>query len=102
MRLLGLSVVRQPILAMQLAIAAAALAIIALAPPARGPMLLVPVTPAAATELAALAVASGSRLIAQGPLPGSLIVDGDALAGALIGHGILTLAAPRSGCGEKA
>jgi hypothetical protein len=69
------------------------------APPAAGPLLLVPVTDAAAATMVADAVAGGARLVGPGPLPGSLVVAGtrSEIARAL-GPGVLVLAAPPSGC----
>ena len=49
-----------------------------LAPPAEGMMMLVPLSPSAARELPALALRDGTRLVAVGTTPGSLIVYGRA------------------------
>ncbi|MDI1296541.1 MAG: hypothetical protein PSY12_11770 [bacterium] len=69
-------------------------------PPARGRMLLVPLNGAARMTLVPLAVSGGARLIAVGPLAGSLLVEGrrDRLAGALLSHAIVPLAARAGGC----
>jgi hypothetical protein len=90
------------ILAVQLAIGIFGLLLLALTPPARGEMLLVPTTPGAMRVLAPLAVAGPARLIDTGPLPGSLVVFGDreTLLPQMLRHGILVVAAPRAGCGD--
>jgi hypothetical protein len=76
-----------------------AAAVAVAAPPAAGPLLLVPVTDAAAATMVADAVAGGARLVGPGPLPGSLVVSGtrSKVAHAL-GRGVLVLAAPPVGC----
>jgi hypothetical protein len=72
-------------------------------PPHHGPMLLLPLTSAAAGRTAQVAVDGGARLLARGPTPGSLVVEGDSarLVG-LIGEGILVMRAPPAGCGAAA
>jgi hypothetical protein len=76
-----------------------AAAIAVAAPPSAGPLLLVPVTDAAASTLVADAVAGGARLIGPGPLPDSLVVAGARKEVArTLGRGVLVLAAPPSGC----
>lgn len=84
---------------LQLALAGAALAAVALAPPAEGPVLLIPVAGDAGTAIR-IATAHGARLI--GPAPGgSLLVWGDAATWRpLIAAGVLPLAAPFSACGR--
>jgi hypothetical protein len=81
--------------------AAAMLAVLALAavPPASGPMLVVPLGGSATAALI-----GGARLVGQGPLPGSLVVDGEraTLLPHLWRHGALALAAPSFGCGGAA
>ncbi len=86
----------------QLAIASAGLAIVAFYPPSQGRILLLPLTQAARGTVIRLAVDRGARLVARGPLPGSMIVAGhrDAFAGALFGSGIVALASPAGGCGD--
>ena len=73
-------------------------------PPARGRMLLVPVTGQARAMLAPVAIAHGARLVAAGPWAGSLLVDGqrDLLAWPLLGKGVVLLSARAGGCGESA
>ena len=86
-------------------VAAGALVLIALvaAPPPRGAMLLVPTTTAAAAALPRVALASGARLLAHGPVQGSLVVQADraALLAPAAGAMILLLAAPDAGCGVQ-
>ena len=94
---------RQPharsLIGLQIAIAAIALGWLLLAPPAHGPMLLVPLTHAASARLPGLAIHGDTRLLAAGPLPGSLVVDGRrADLSSLFRHATLVLAAPPSGC----
>lgn len=71
-----------------------------LTPPADGTILLVPLTPAAARALPALALDGDTRLIARGALPGSLVVRGRraALGRRLLPHAILPLASSYVGC----
>lgn len=73
------------------------------APPARGQMLLIPMTGAARGALAAEAVSHGARLVAAGPWPGSLLVDGQrsSLSAPLLRRGILSLSARAGGCVEQ-
>ena len=81
----------------QLALAMLALMVVAFTAPAQGRMLLVPldgqpVSRSAVTELAATP-------LAEGPLPGSLVVDGDReRLSALWGRRVLVLAAPAALC----
>lgn len=69
-------------------------------PPAKGRILLVPITTHARAMLARVAVAQGARLVAAGPWRGSLLVDGqrDRLAGHLLGQGVILLSARACGC----
>jgi hypothetical protein len=64
-------------------------------PPARGPMLVVALGDGTAATLTA-----GTRLVAAGPLPGSLIVDGEraTLLPHLMRHGAIAIAARAPGC----
>ncbi|WCT75390.1 hypothetical protein PQ455_04820 [Sphingomonas naphthae] len=70
-----------------------------LAPPARGQFLLVPVTGHGAAMIA-VAAGHGARLVGLGPLPASIVVEGDRdrLAAPLRAEGVLMLAAPATGC----
>lgn len=91
-------------LAGQLALFAGLIGTIALAPPADGPMLLVPLLPGSSASVAALnlALGGGATLLAAGPFPGSLIVRGDRarILAPLLAGGTLVLAAAPSLCGE--
>lgn len=73
-------------------------------PPASGRMLLLPLTDGARASVASVAVAAGARLVAKGPWPGSLLVDGerDTLAPALLSRGVIALSAQMAGCGAPA
>jgi hypothetical protein len=85
---------------LQFALAGVALATVALAPPADGPVLLVPIASDAGTAIR-IATAHGARLI--GPAPGgSLLIWGDAATWRpLLAAGVLPLAAPFSACGKS-
>lgn len=69
-------------------------------PPARGPMLLVPMTSEARRSVATQAINGGARLIAAGPWTGSLIVEGERsrLGMSLLRAGIVPLAERAGGC----
>jgi len=82
----------------QLLLGLAALLAVAFAPPAQGRMLLVPLNGEP------VAVATINRLRATpllaGPLPGSVVVEGDRMSlSALWSKGVLVLAAPEAVCG---
>ncbi|MBO9714978.1 MAG: hypothetical protein J7495_18850 [Sphingomonas sp.] len=81
--------------------ALAGLVLLALWPPVRGAMIVVPLSGQAAD--AVLALEGGARLLGEGPLPGSLVVTGNRvkLAAALKGRALL-LAAPAMLCGAAA
>lgn len=83
----------------QIAIGIASLAMLALAPPARGAMLLVPLMSDA--PAARLARDGRALLLGQGPA-GSLVVRGDrqTLFWPLLRAGVLAIAAPASLCGK--
>lgn len=87
------------LLAAQFALVAALLIAIMLAPPARGALWLIPLTPMAAHRIVAM-IGPETPLIGTGPLPGSLIVQGDraALSNHLAWRGVLLIAAPPAGC----
>jgi hypothetical protein len=87
-------------IALQSAVAVLLLGGLLLSPPTQGPMMLVPMTAAAARALPALALRGDTRLIATGPLPGSLLVYGRRadLALPMIRHATLTLGSPAAGC----
>lgn len=71
------------------------------APPAQGRMFLLPFR--AHAPVAALAVTGGALIIASGPAEGSLVVIGqrDRLFLPMLRAGILVMAAPAAGCGER-
>lgn len=88
----------------QVAIALPLVGGLLVAPPAEGAMMLIPLTPAAARALPALALDGHARLISTGPLPGSLVVYAQrgGLATRLLEHATLTLASPLTGCAPRA
>ena len=89
------------LVAVQCALLLTGSAMLALAPPARGPMLLLPVS-AGAGEAINLSLAQGARLIGRGAFRGSVVVDGDraAILPALLRHGTIVLAASPVLCGD--
>ncbi|MET0375109.1 MAG: hypothetical protein ABW128_12755 [Rhizorhabdus sp.] len=91
-------------LAAQLALLLIGLAAAVFTPPARGTMLLVPLTAQARGDVAALAIAGDARLIGEGPIGGTLLIRGDRgrLGLALLRHGIVTVAAGEILCGTPA
>lgn len=88
----------------QVAIALPLVGGLLLTPPVEGAMILVPLTPAAARALPALAFTGRTKLVSAGALAGSLVVYGRraGLAGPLFAHAILTFASPLTGCASKA
>ncbi len=74
------------------------------APPARGSILLVPLTPAARSALLSGAIAHGARLEGAGPVAGSVVVQAEraALAPAMRAAGVLMIAARPVLCGPIA
>jgi hypothetical protein len=78
-----------------------AVATLALYPPVRGKMILIPLTDAAAARVVPMALAGGAAVIATGPLRGSLVISGERrrLSVGLAATGILLLAAPSAVCG---
>lgn len=86
-------------LLIQAGLALSALGIVALAPPARGTMLLAPLAADQPTAIR-VATAHGARLIGAGPA-GTVLVWADARAvRPLLAAGVLTLAAPFAACGS--
>jgi len=82
----------------QLMLGALALLAVAFAPPVQGRMLLVPLN-GEPVSIATINRLSATPLLA-GPLPGSLVVEGDrGPLSALWSQGILVLAAPDAICG---
>jgi hypothetical protein len=88
---------------LQMALAGSAMGWLLLAPPAQGQIILVPLTPGAASALPATALHGDIRLIGAGPLPGSLLVEGRRadFTGYLLHHATLALATPPGGCGAE-
>jgi len=84
----------------QIGVALVLFVLIALAPPAQGTMLLVPVTARSEGQVVALALTRGASVVQRGPLPSSIIVYGrrERLLGPLAEAGILTLAGGAAGC----
>lgn len=74
---------------------------IALWPPQRGAMLMVPLSGHVASVID-VAMTGGAGLLAAGPLPGSMVVMGDraAIGRRALDRGILVLSAPRALCGD--
>ncbi|MBV9840914.1 MAG: hypothetical protein JOY99_05160 [Sphingomonadaceae bacterium] len=91
---------RRAALVAQLGLVLFALVSLALVPPSRGPMLLVPLGQTAARLLPVAARAHNALILARGPLPQSLVVYADRaqLLRPLLGLGIVTLASPVAGC----
>jgi len=73
---------------------------VALAPPAEGNILLIPVTRQPEAQLVALALAQGASLVQRGPVPSSVIVYGkrDSLFVPLARAGVLMVAGGAVGC----
>lgn len=76
-----------------------ALLVLAAAPPARGMMLVVPVGGSAT-----VALAGGARFVSGGPLPGTIVVNGDraTLLPHLLRHGAIAVATRSAACGRAA
>ena len=88
----------------QAGLAVLGLAVLVFLPPAQGRMLLVPLTPTAAHRLVGFALDRDALLVASGPVPGSLVVEGRRrdLLGSGLARRILVLASARNGCGAGA
>jgi hypothetical protein len=88
----------------QTAIALGLFIALAIAPPERGALLILPLEGQSQAELAALAVGHGASLLRRGPIGSSLIVFGDRsrLAWSLARVGVLTLNGGAAGCGTPA
>jgi hypothetical protein len=89
-----------PILLTHVVAAAAASLALTVWPPADGPMLLVPLGGGIGTAVRA-ATGGGGRILAAGPLPGSLVVEGERsrIAAAAPGWRMVIVAAPAAACG---
>ena len=84
---------------MQTALAGAG-ALLGLAPPAQGEILILPLRPARAETSLSWAVSSGALAMGNGALPGSYVVVGSraALLGPALRNGALLLDARATGC----
>jgi hypothetical protein len=93
---------RVPALLIQLLAMIGIVGALVAAPPASGRIMLVPLTAGAAHGMVSMAIDRGASLVGRGPIPGSIVVDGDRalLLRALLRHGVALLAAPVSGCGQ--
>lgn len=87
------------LLSIQAAVALLGLPVAAAWPPSRGTILVVPVAAGAERGLAAGALDAGARLLERGPLPGSLVVQGERARLRAI-PGALLLAAAPTACGD--
>jgi len=88
----------------QIALALGLFIVLAVAPPERGALLMLPLEGQSQAELAALALAHGASLLRRGPVGSSLIVLGerDRLAWSLARAGVLTLNGGAAGCDASA
>ena len=91
-------------LVLQLGIALIGLIGLALAPPAQGRMLLVPLTASARAQLPVAAFGHHALLLGSGPFRGSLVVTGGppGLIWTMLRLGVLPVAASAAGCGPFA
>ena len=87
----------------QVGLALAALVAIDLAPPTSGPILLLSASGMQQGRLVDLATESGALPLGSGPLPGSIVVQGErsALAKAALPAGVLVLAGSSRLCGGR-
>lgn len=91
---------RRTYIGAQVAGALTVFACIALAPPAEGNMLLIPVGHQSEAQIVSLALTRGASLVQRGPFRSSVIVYGKrgALFGPLARAGVLTVAGGAAGC----
>jgi hypothetical protein len=94
---------KRALIGAQIAGALLVFACIALAPPAEGNMLLVPVARQSEGHIVALALMQGASVVQRGPLPSSVVVYGrrDSLFGPLARAGVLIVAGSAVGCGRR-
>jgi hypothetical protein len=87
-------------LLLQLLLVSGGIALVALAPPAHGSMIAVPLIPHMRSDGLARMIEAGARIERAGPTPGSLILVADrkAVAAGAITHGILLLPTYVAGC----
>lgn len=91
---------RTGLIVVQVALAALALLAVAIMPPAHGRMLLVPLDGGPIDPRAVNA--AQATLLSPGPLPGSLVVDGDRqLLAGFWARRVLVLAAPAALCSSR-
>jgi hypothetical protein len=91
------------LIAIQALLGLGTLAVVVLMPPARGAMMIVPFDAGGRDAMLTLA-ATDARLLGPGPLPHSLIVEGDRgpVARAAWRHDSLVVAGTFAGCGAEA
>jgi hypothetical protein len=95
---------RRSLIVAQILGALVVFALIALTPPARGTMLIVPLGGLHQGEMTALALSHGASVMQRGPLPSSMIIYGDRaqLLLPLARAGVLMVAGGAVGCGAVA
>ncbi|MBR0551068.1 hypothetical protein [Stakelama marina] len=78
------------------------LALVSLMPPPRGPMLIISLRGQSADQMAGWAVHQRALPIDTGPIPGSLVVDGERnkLLGIAAEQGAIIITAAAAGCGR--
>ncbi len=88
----------------QIAMVMAAIVAMTLAPPREGPMMVIPLGPAAVGQTMGWALPKGAAFLGQGPLPGSILVYArrDVLAASAWQHSSLLIKAPEIFCGKIA
>lgn len=81
-----------------------ALLTLAFYPPAKGNMLIVPVTESGKRDMFRIATHNGAFLMGRGPFDNSYVINGSRaeLAPALLKNGILVMSATPAGCGSFA
>jgi hypothetical protein len=95
---------RQGLVFAQILGALGVFALIALAPPAQGTMLLIPMTGLPQGEMTALALTHGASVVQRGPFRSSIIIYGERaqLFAPLARAGVLVVAGGAVGCGAIA
>lgn len=90
-------------LMVQLGIAMVAFGMLAAMPPERGRMIIVALDGVDTGQLVAMATRAGAVIVSRGPIPGTLIVEGErtALGAVIRGTPRLLLAARGGGCVES-
>jgi len=87
----------------QIAGAIGLFALLALTPPARGTILLIPVSVRARADLPLVALSHGASFVQRGPFPASLVVEGERTRLLpLAADGIIAVAGGAAGCRPKA